>query len=251
MTILRALSALSMISTPLLVLQGRWVRQQTPHLPEAGAPMTGQTPGVGTPASVLVIGESTVAGVGVKTHEDGLSGQFALAWAERLGRPVRWTAVGKNGVTAKSTRRILLPRVPPEPFDLIVVVLGVNDTKDLTPVPRWRRELQALFGDLRARTGPAPLLISGVPPMAQFPVLPPPLRQFLGLRAAVMDEALREIVRRTPDASWVGGFGSVDPSMFCEDRFHPGPTGYAAWGAQLAAQAPLLPAHATDLIAQK
>lgn len=247
---LRTLSALSMISTPLLVLQGRWVRHRTPHLPEAGEPNTGQTLGSGPPASVLVVGESTVAGVGVSAHAEGLSGQFAQAWAERLGRPVRWAAVGKNGVTAKTTRRILLPRVPEQPVDLIVVVLGVNDTKDLTPVPVWRRELLSLFRDLRQRTGPAPLLISGVPPMGQFPALPPPLRQFLGLRAAVMDEALQEAARRTPNASWVGGFGSVDPGMFCEDRFHPGPAGYAVWGARLAAQAPLLPARTPEQTVQ-
>jgi len=239
---LRAAAALSLVGTlPLIAAQGRWVRSHTPVLPEAGGPTTGTTGvgGTGPPLSVLVIGESTVAGVGAPDHAQGLTGQLAGALSARTGRPVRWRAVGKNGVTAKTTRTLLLPRVPAEPVDLIVVVLGVNDTKDLVAVPVWQRHLRALFAELRARVGPAPLLASGVPPMADFPALPVPLRQVLGLRAAAMDAALRAVVAQTPGAVWMGGFGAVGAEMFCRDRFHPGPRGYAAWGAALAEAAPV------------
>lgn len=241
LTWLRIASALSLAATgPLVMAQGRWVRARTPVLPGAAGPTTGQTPGTGAPASVLVIGESPVAGIGAPDHTVGLTGQLAATWAARMGRPVRWRVVGQNGATARITRAELLPRVPAAPVDLIVVVLGVNDTKDLVPAPVWQRELVALIAELRARVGGAPVVVSGVPPMARFPALPPVLREVLGLRARMMDAALRAALAGVPDATWCGGFDGIGPEMFCEDRFHPGPSGYAAWGAALAEAAPLL-----------
>ena len=49
---------------PLIAYQGRRVRRTTPRLPEASGPASGQY-GQGQPVtSLLVIGESTAAGVG-------------------------------------------------------------------------------------------------------------------------------------------------------------------------------------------
>lgn len=226
---------------PVMVLQGRRVRRQTPMLPEAGGPTEGKTDGCGAPLRLLVLGESTAAGCGVSTHADALAGQLAANLTTRLGRPVVWRVVGRNGVTAKMTRQSLLPLVPLEPVDLAVIVLGVNDTKNLTPSRRWSVDLQQLFFDLRVRVGAARLLVSGVPPMGVFPALPAPLRQFLGLRAALMDAALRRAVSETEHAAYGGPLTGLTPAMFCIDRFHPDASGYARWAAGLAG-------HAVDLL---
>ena len=226
---------------PLMALQGRRVRRTTPLLPEAGGPAQGRTSGSGEPLRMLVLGESTAAGCGVSVHADALAGQLAATLTEQLRRPVAWRVVGRNGVTAKVTRQNLLPLVPLEPVDLAVIVLGVNDTKNLTPLQRWRTDLQMLFFDLRVRVGPARLLVSGVPPMEMFPALPAPLRQFLGLRAARMDAALRQVVFQTDQAAYGGPLTGLNPAMFSIDRFHPGASGYARWAAGLSA-------HAVDLL---
>lgn len=248
---LRIASALSLAATgPVIMAQGRWVRARTPILPGAAGPTTGQTPGAGAPATALVIGESPVAGIGAPDHASGLAGQFAAGWAGRLGRPVRWRALGQNGLTARTTRSTLVPQVPEEKVDLIVVVLGVNDTKDLVPAPVWQREIVGLIADLRARVGPAAVVVSGVPPMERFPALPPLLREVLGLRARMMDDALRVALAEVEGAVWCGGFDELGPEMFCADRFHPGPPGYAAWGAALAGAAPLLEGPAAGAAAQ-
>lgn len=235
LTQLRYLAAFSLL--PLMVLQGRRVRRQTPMLPEAGGPTAGQTSGSGAPLRLLVLGESTAAGCGVSSHADAMAGQLAAALTTQLGRPVAWRVVGRNGVTAKVTRQSLLPLVPLEPVDLAVIVLGVNDTKNLTPARRWRSDLQQLFFDLRLRVGPAQLLVSAVPPMEMFPALPAPLRQFLGLRAALMDAALRQAIAQTEQAAYGGPLLGLTPAMFSTDRFHPGASGYARWAAGLAEHA--------------
>ena len=219
---------------PIMAVQGRYVRWKMPKLPEAGGPPTGQTDGEGTPMRLLVLGESTAAGCGVADHTVALSGQLAAALSRRTGQAVAWRVVGRNGVTARVTRQSLLPLIPIEPVDLVAIILGVNDTKDLTPARRWQRDLKQLFFDLRIRLGPTPLVVSGVPPMGSFPALPPPLRQFLGLRAALMDAALREAVAAAGQAIYAGPLTGLTPATFSIDRFHPGEAGYAQWADGLA-----------------
>jgi lysophospholipase L1-like esterase len=227
---------------PVMALQGRHVRRITPVLPEASGPATGVVEGVGEPLELLVLGESTAAGCGVSLHTEGMGGQLAAALSAKTGLAVSWRVVGRNGVTAKVTRRELLPLVPAEPVDLVAILLGVNDTKNLTPTRRWKEDLRLLFGDLRVRVGPAKLLVSGVPPMGSFPALPVPLRQFLGLRAELMDAALREVLADTTDATYAGPIAALSPDTFCIDRFHPGASGYARWAEGLAeAVGPITP----------
>jgi len=81
----------------------------------------------GTPLRLLVLGESTVAGVGAACLEQALAGQLAVALARRLARPVQWQALGENGITAGEACRRLLPQVG-ERFDLVVLDLTDPDT---------------------------------------------------------------------------------------------------------------------------
>ncbi len=238
LTTLRYLACFPLL--PLMALQGRHVRRITPVLPEAAGATAGAFAAEGVPVRLLVLGESTAAGCGVSDHSQGMGGQLAAALSQQLDRPVTWRVVGRNGVTAKVTRQQLLPLVPLEPVDLVAVLLGVNDTKNLTPTRRWQADVRRLLCDLRIRVGPAKLLVSAVPPMGSFPALPSPLRQFLGLRAALMDAALRAVLAQLTDAAWAGPIGPLPPETFCADRFHPGAEGYAQWAEALAAHAAAL-----------
>ncbi|MFD8493834.1 SGNH/GDSL hydrolase family protein [Amycolatopsis sp. NPDC059657] len=226
---MRVLTAV--LLAPVLFAQALHVRRVTPKLPGASGPVTGSVPG-GDPLRLLVLGESTVDGVGAASHEEALTGQLALALAERTGRGVRWQAVGRTGANARVVLAELLPAA--EPADLVVIALGVNDTIELHSAGRYRRDLLRLVVAVRRELGPVPVLLAGVPPMDRFPVLPQPLRAVLGARSAALDEAAARLTR-------VPGVGHAPmPSeilsgdLFAEDGFHPGPTGYRDWATQLA-----------------
>lgn len=221
---------------PVMALQGRIIRRHIPILPEAGGDRVGLVEGEGAPLRLLLLGESTAAGVGAAHQGEAMGGQLAVALQEQTGRSVRWRVVGRTGVTAKVSRQRLLPLVPLEPFDLAVIALGVNDTKNLTTARQWQVDLTQLVCDLRVRIGDVPVVLASVPPMDCFPSLPTPLRQFLGWRAALMDEALKAVVDRTEQATYAGPIVGLTPEMFCRDRFHPGPKGYAKWARGIAAR---------------
>ncbi|HYD78893.1 MAG TPA: SGNH/GDSL hydrolase family protein [Paucimonas sp.] len=222
---------------PLLLAQGRRTRRITPRLPEAVAPYDGIAGAqhAGAPLSLLTVGESPVAGVGVGTHEEAITGQFALALARHVRRPVAWRACGKNGVTVRQAIEQVLPEVPPQSVDIALVAFGVNDTTAFHSVARWRNDLRALLRALDERCQPRAILLSGVPPVGAFPALPQPLRWVMGMKARALDRAARELARDMPRTHYVAlALDTSDRDMMASDGYHPSHKGCAAWAALLA-----------------
>lgn len=224
---------------PFLLAQGRHTRRVTPRLPEALGPAAGSVGEVhgGPQLSLLTLGESPVAGVGVGTHEEAITGQLARALAMRLQRPVSWRACGRNGVTAGDALQQLLPLIPEAPVDIALVAFGVNDTTAFRPVTRWRRDLRELLAALDARCQPKLVLLSGLPPVADFPALPQPLRWVMGLKAQALDVAAQELASGLTRTVYVPlALDTHDRAMMASDGYHPSAKGCAAW-AQLLADA--------------
>jgi lysophospholipase L1-like esterase len=220
---------------PMALAQGLWLRGRVPRLPEAAGPREDTVAGIGVLLRLLVLGESTVAGVGAPAQEQALAAQLARALATRTGRAVQWQALGKNGVTAAATRVLLVRRLQPESWDAVVLVLGVNDTLALRGPGRWTSDLRRLIMAVRERTGPAPVFLAAVPPMGEFPALPAPLRTVLGVRARVLDRAAARLARQLPEVRHVPLPGRLEHDFFCHDGLHPSPAGYRAWAEYLAA----------------
>ncbi len=222
---------------PFLIAQGRHTRRVTPRLPEADGPVEGVagTTQSGQPLSLLTVGESPVAGVGVRTHEEAITGQLAQALALRAKRPVAWRACGKNGVTAREAIESVLPAIPEQCFDIVLVAFGVNDTTAFRPVSHWRRDMREVLHTLEQRCRPGVVLLSGVPPIAHFPALPQPLRWVMGLKAGVLDLAVRELAAEQRHFRYVPlALDTGDKSMMASDGYHPSAKGCAAWAELLA-----------------
>jgi lysophospholipase L1-like esterase len=236
----RAAAAASLLLLPSILVQGRFVSRRVPRLPEAAGPREGVVPGDEPALRLLVLGESTAAGIGAAHHGEALGGQVAEALGRETGRAVRWQVLGKGGATAESTLRDLLTPAQDVAADVAVIALGVNDTLHFHGYGRWTRGLRALVDGIRARCGPVPIVLAAVPPMGKFPALPHPLRGVLGLRAGMLDAAAATLAAQVPGMVHVPM--PLDPAapvgqFFCADGFHPGPHGYTVWGATLAAHA--------------
>lgn len=223
--------------SPLLLVQGRRVKRDTPRLPPARGPMAGSCEGGadGAPLAVLLVGESTVAGVGAATHDEALAGHLARQLAQRSGRTVTWRALGYSGETVGRVHGSALAALDRVPADLIVLAFGVNDTIEHTPPARFATRVARLVEALRERVGPAPVLISAAPPMQRFPNLPRPLNLYLGARAALLNRAVAKLP--LAQAVQVRPRVSIQRHLFATDGFHPSPAGYAVWAEVLAQHA--------------
>ena len=220
---------------PVLIRQGARVRQQTPKLPEAAGERSGREGAADseTPLRLLIVGESTAAGVGVAQQRDGLAGRLAAEIARRQRRAVAWEASARTGATAHATARDLVPAASGG-HDLVVVVLGVNDALRLRSRRHWcermTRVLDALEPKLAAH---GQILLAGVPDLGSFPALPQPLRAVLGWHARALDGELRSLAARRRRVLHAP-LPELRDEAFAEDGFHPNAHSYAHWAQHLA-----------------
>ena len=224
---------LTLALLPVVLPQALWTRRTALRLPPAAGAQTGMAGAEfsAEPLRLLLIGESTVAGVGVEAQTEALAGQLALALAERRQRPVAWRACGENGITAGEACERLLPLALSQPADLVLLVFGVNDTTHLSSLTRWVAALRSLSRALAAQG--AQVAFTGVPPIQHFTALPWLLRRLLGLRAALLDDALLR-ASREERADYLKLGLLVTPDYLARDGYHPSALGYRVWAEGLA-----------------
>tara|TARA_R110002072_G_scaffold20841_4_gene75192 strand:- start:9562 stop:10272 length:711 start_codon:yes stop_codon:yes gene_type:complete len=212
--------------SPLLLLQGFFVRRRAIKLAEATGPRE-MTQG---DFRILVIGDSIVAGVGVEVTSAALPAQLATLISEHRGEPVSWRSEGQNGDRLGD----LLKRLPllDGRADLVVINIGVNDVSHLTSMTRWQLELTTLVGELIKRFR-VPIVLLGLPPMHGFPLLPQPLRFALGTRAKMLDHSLSRVGRLLTQVTYIATELPLDAEYMAEDGYHPCAKGVAAWATQI------------------
>lgn len=114
---------------PVMYFQGKRIRKRVPTLPEAKDPEGTCWVHKTNPQKlrIITLGESTLAGVGVATHQEGFTGSFAAQLADNLEFNIVWKVYAKSGFTAKEIRDNIVPTVIDAPTDLILVGTGGND----------------------------------------------------------------------------------------------------------------------------
>ncbi len=217
---------------PFAAPQGLRVRRTAPRFAAAEGTPRGCV-GRGQPLRLLAIGDSIIAGVGAATVDEALPGRVAQALAQRLDREIQWSAVGRIGATAATVQARLMPRLPAEAFDVIVVSVGVNDVTGLCRTHRWRSDLATLLDGLRAHSPEALMVVAGLPPLHGFPLLPQPLRFLFGMHARTFDAVAEHEVSRRPGCLYVPTRFEPRPELFAADGYHPSPASYQEWGETL------------------
>ncbi len=220
---------------PLYFAQGKWTRLVTPRLPDAAGPTEGLITGAEPALRLIVIGDSTVAGVGAATHQSALTGQAAFHLARATQRAVRWRAVGQTHATTPVMRAKLLPLLTNETADVIVLSCGVNDTTRIHSPKQWQVNLRGLLADLRAQFGTIPIIHAGVPPLASFPALPRPLRYWIGARANCFAEIAQRVFADDANGHYCAMPANLTQSGFAADGYHPNEDACSLWGAELVA----------------
>jgi len=214
--------------SPLLYLLGQRTRRKIGLLPEAAGDKSGCAGGGEETVELLVIGESTVAGLGAKTHEAALAGQFAKRLSERIDKNVKWTAIGKNGVTAKRTIEELLPLVPNKTFEYILIGLGGNDVLKFSSPRKWRRTMIELISRLRETSPNSTIFITNCAAIHTSPALPQPIKFLLSKLSKMHNANAIEFTAQMNRVFYYHQPRSV-PDGFFADGIHPSEFGYSIW----------------------
>jgi lysophospholipase L1-like esterase len=219
--------------SPILYLQGHLTRRKVGVLPDAAGDKFGLIGADASPVKLLVIGESTVAGLGARTHELALTGQFAQRLSEKIEKAVSWHVIGRNGVTARRTIDELIPLVPDEHFDYILVALGGNDVMKLSSPRKWRRDMIELLSILREKNPKAVIFLANCPMIKYSPVIPQPVKGILWQLSKMHDANIREFTHDMGRVFYYPQPVGVQLEGFFADGIHPSEQGYADWAAAM------------------
>jgi len=214
-------------------MQGQITRWKVGVLPEAGGNDEGLAGQGDDPAKLLVIGESTVAGLGARTHDLALAGQFAKRLSERIRRPVRWNAIGRNGVTARRTIDELVPAIPVQGFDYVLVGIGGNDVMKLSSPVKWRRDMLELLGILRTKNPDAVIFITNCPMIVASPIMPQPIKSILWRLSKMHNANIMEFTRDLKRIFYYPQPAEFTVDGFFADGLHPSEKGYGDWSAAM------------------
>ncbi|ENW81362.1 hypothetical protein F909_02653 [Acinetobacter sp. ANC 3929] len=219
---------------PILLIQGIKVRKNTPRLLEASGDRQGVI-GQGKPLSLMILGDSAAAGVGVETQQDALSGAIISELQNEYH--LAWKLHAKTGDTTQQIYQTV-KQLDQQCYDVIVTSIGVNDVTKLTSAKSWLKQQKQLFNYIQQQFQPKLIIVSGVPPMQHFPALPNPLAWLFGKYAEQMNQALHQWL--APQSQFrfiqydIEAFQAMDLPM-ASDGFHPSKEIYAIWGQQVAA----------------
>lgn len=214
---------------PWVLGQAIYTRRTTVRLAEAADAAEGMIGAAEPVLRLRVIGESTAASVGVKSHSQGLAAQWAHTLSTRTGRSIAWQTLGENGICLKPALERLVP-VQLE-ADAVLFCFGVNDVTKLTSLKTWEACWTALCDRYAGQK--TCLILSGVPPMQHFSALPWPLRSLLGWRAQLLNRSLAKIADHY-GAHYLPLPLRLSGEDLAEDGFHPSARGYRLWGEVLA-----------------
>jgi lysophospholipase L1-like esterase len=212
-----------------LLAQAAYVRRKALVLPEATGSRCGTT-GKGPSLRLLVLGDSSAAGVGVEEQSQALLGQ--LLHRMRQTHCVDYHLIAQTGLTTAQCRQ-KLEAEGVGPYDLAVVALGVNDVTRLVRPQIWLDQQVGLHEVLRRDFGVRFICRSGLPPMGLFPLLPNPLRSVLGARATELDNRLQALVSGEAKSARVSLEFPLDAGNMAADGYHPSAQVYATWAERV------------------
>ncbi|RLQ88727.1 SGNH/GDSL hydrolase family protein [Notoacmeibacter ruber] len=224
---------LSDLTFPLYVVQGMWTRLRTPRLSPPPGRTGGRFAGHGAEISLLVIGDSTVHGIGTERQDDTLTPSIARRLRDMTARPVRWRANGFNGSVMREITDYVVPNIPHGGWSHVLLSVGHNDAKNFHSRRRFERDLTRLIFAVKARFPDARIYWGSLLDFRKMPNLPEPLATIMDLRADTLSRIGWKVCREQ-GVTVLPAIDLVLPDHFSCDGFHAGPVGYNVWARHIA-----------------
>lgn len=216
------------LAAPLLLIQGKVVRARTPRLPEPPGPRHGKQQGGQPSLSLLLIGDSAIAGVGCDAQAEAVSGKLMAALSENY--TLEWQLVAQSSLTcAKVLALLQRAELKIGKPDAVLISVGVNDVTKRTSVGQWRTDLENLTHYLSAQLGAKTIIYTSLPPMHKFPALPQPLRWFVGQQALELNHYLEAHCRTHRTTQLLKFDLPYAPEFIAADGYHPSARAATIW----------------------
>lgn len=180
---------------PILYFQGKKIKATVPRLPEATGIQGLYSVSSKRTLKMLTIGESTIAGVGVQTHEEGFTGTLAKELAVVFKSNIDWKVYAKSGYAAKKINNHVIPHISEKSADLIVIGIGGNDAFELNTPKTWITDVRELIESLRLKFVKTPILFINIPPIKEFPAFTSLIKFTIGNLVHILGDEMEKLVQ--------------------------------------------------------
>ena len=238
---------ISIPSLPIMYFQGKRIKKKIPQLPEAKGNEGHAACKEGSDArlNIISLGESTIAGVGVETHEEGFTGTLAKELSNLLQANISWKVYAKSGYNARKVRQLLLPQIKEDKIDLIVIGLGGNDAFELNRPSAWRTQVISLLEAIHRRFPETPIVFCNMPPIKLFPAFTPLIKFTIGNLVEILGQELESTADRFENTFYFGEKITFEEwskrydvetseQNFFSDGVHPSKLTYQVWAKDVA-----------------
>ena len=174
--------------------------------------------------NTLLVGNGPTHGWGVTTHGLSLTGQLGVALSRASGQPVDVDYVGDECMNAATTLDWLAETHFAD-YDMIVLVLSMNDALRLSDPNKWATDIFELLVKIRSEREPGtPLLIIGMQPVASVHGYANFLGSFAQKHADKLNAIMQVMAEQGGDT-----FMKLPAAQHEPDRPFGSPATYAAW----------------------
>lgn len=175
-------------------------------------------------SSILILGESTVAGVGASSPSHTISHHIF----NQLKKKHSVYNLGKNGLRAENLKRLLLHGKPdiPNKINTAVLMVGANDCFKFTPPGKFNKHILEFVLFIGKVKGVGEIILFPIPPVHQFPSIPKIIQFFLGWHRRILTKELRTLEKIIPEMKFENIEENYPPEYFAEDGIHPSDLGY-------------------------
>jgi lysophospholipase L1-like esterase len=205
---------------PFLIAEAIAIRRRQPKLPSIVGNLTlGQNPN-----KILVLGESTVAGVGASQSQTTIGGQLFQLFGEKFS--IR--NIGKNGLLARNAIHLLENRHQESHKDFTggFIFLGANDCFKLTHPQAYRIQLETLIDHIQQVLGSEWIYLADIPPVHLFPAFSSLMKKQLQIQRGYLQKEMIGIAERDSKVIYDPIYLELSQEFFAADGIHPSDLGY-------------------------
>lgn len=194
--------------------------------------------------NLMIVGDSAAAGVGVDLQEEAITGHLLknLSTSTQLKTKydhIKWSLHATSGHTSSDLlyRLYILP-IPVNPVDIMVVIIGANDTTSNVALEQWQKQIEEIIAIGKRKFKAQNIIFSCLPPMGHFPSISFPLNKYIGAISDLLDCKLKEVCQAHTHVTYLdidfAKAGLEAKNMFAKDGFHPNAITYEYWALELA-----------------
>ena len=231
---------------PLLYFEGKKIRKKTPTLPEAKEPVGYINNNLDKTINILTIGESTIAGVGVKYHKNGFTSSLANTLSTKFKSNVNWHVYAKSGFTLKQVCDKIIPKITETSADIIVIGMGGNDAFTLNSPKKWVTSVEKSIKLLQDKFPDTPIFFTNMPPIKEFPPFTKSIKFVIGNLVEILGKRLNTAIINKENVFYNDEIITLkqwskkhnldysNSKTYFSDGVHPSELTYKLWGKEMA-----------------